>query len=183
MDGPSRDPATVRRVLAERARALAEPHTADARAERIELLGFELASESFAVESCHVREVRGLRSLTSLPCTPPFIAGITPHHGRILAIIDLRRVFSLPDVGLTELNRVVVLGDGSDELGLLADSVSGVSAPSATLDTELPTLRGIHRRFFLGVTSDLVAVLDGARLLDDPALKVHANRPHTGPRR
>jgi purine-binding chemotaxis protein CheW len=108
-----------------------------------------------------------------VPCTPPFVAGVMNLRGQILAIIDLRKFFELPARGLTELNRVIVLRDSDNELGLLADSVDGVRTLTASdLEEGLPTLTGIRERFLQGITGQMLAVLDGGRLLADAGLKV-----------
>jgi purine-binding chemotaxis protein CheW len=141
---------------------------------RLEVLGFTLASETFGVELCHVREVCQLKDLTAVPCTPSFVAGVMNLRGRVIAIIDLRKLFDLPAKGLTELNRVIVLTDGDKELGLLADSIDGVRpVPAAALQEGLPSLTGVRDRFLKGITSQMLAVLDGGRLLADAGLKVN----------
>ena len=63
-----------------------------------------------------------------MPCTPPFILGIINVRGQILAVIDLKRFFNLPDKGLSDLNKVIILRRGGLEVGLLADAVAGVQA-------------------------------------------------------
>ncbi|MGA2974812.1 MAG: chemotaxis protein CheW [Spirochaetia bacterium] len=172
--GLSHDPEQVRRVLEIRARAAARPSVTPDDVERLEVLAFFLAGEAYGVETCHVREVCQLKDLTAVPCTPPFVAGVMNLRGRIIAIIDLRRFFELPARGLTELNRVIVLTGGDNELGLLADSIDGVrSVTVSDLQEGLPTLTGIRERFLKGVTGRMLAVLDGARLLEDAALKVN----------
>lgn len=109
-----------------------------------------------------------------MPCTPPFVAGVMNLRGQILAIVDLRRFFELPAQGLTELNRVIVLCDSDNELGLLADSIDGVRPLTASdLQEGLPTLTGIRERFLKGITGRMLAVLDGRRLLEDAGLKVN----------
>lgn len=172
--GLGNDPEQVRRILEARARAAARPSVTPDDAERLEVLAFSLAGETYGVETCHVREVCPLKDLTAVPCTPPFVAGVMNLRGRIIAIIDLRRFFELPARGLTELNRVIVLTGGDNELGLLADSIDGVrSVASSDLQEGLPTLTGIRERFLKGITGRMLAVLDGARLLEDAALKVN----------
>ena len=95
-------------------------------------------------------------------------------RGRILAIVDLRTIFELPARGLTELNRVIVLRGGDNELGLLADSIDGVRRVLASdLQEGLPTLAGVREGFLKGVTGQMLAVLDGGRLLADTGLKVN----------
>jgi purine-binding chemotaxis protein CheW len=95
-------------------------------------------------------------------------------RGQILAIVDLRKFFGLPARGLTELNRVIVLKGSDSELGLLADSIDGVrSVKVLDLQEGLPTLTGIRERFLKGVTGQMLAVLNGGRLLVDASLKIN----------
>jgi purine-binding chemotaxis protein CheW len=167
-------PEEARRILEARAREAARPPVESDDAERLEILAFSLAGESYGVETRHVREVCQLRDLTVLPCTPAFVAGVMNLRGQVLAIIDLRRFFELPARGLTELNRVIVLHDGENELGLLADSIDGLrSVIVSELQEGLPTLTGIRERFLKGVSGRMLAVLDGGRLLEDDGLKVN----------
>jgi purine-binding chemotaxis protein CheW len=169
-----RDPEQVRRILEVRARAAARPPAASAGAPGREVLGFSRAAETYGIETRHVREVCKLQDLTAVPCTPSFVAGVMNLRGRIVAILDLRRFFELPALGLTELNRVIVLTGDDSELGLLADSIDAVRGVTLSdLHGGLPTLTGIRDRFLKGITGEMLAVLDGARLLADASLKVN----------
>lgn len=171
--GLDHGPDEARHILEARARAASKPPVRPDDAERLEVLAFSLAGETYGVETCHVREVCQLRDLTAVPCTPPFVAGVMSLRGQILAVVDLRKFFELPAKGLTELNRVIVLRGGDNELGLLADSIDGVRSVTASdLQEGLPTLTGIRERFLKGITGQMLAVLDGGRLLADSGLKV-----------
>ena len=172
--GLDHGPEETRRILEVRARAAARPPVKPDDAERLQVLAFSLAGESYGVETCHVREVCQLKDLTAVPCTPPFVAGVMNLRGQILAIVELREFFELPARGLTDLNRVIVLRGGDNELGLLADSIDGVRpVPASDLQEGLPTLTGIRERFLKGITGQMLAVLDGDRLLGDASLKVN----------
>jgi purine-binding chemotaxis protein CheW len=163
----------VRRILERRARAAARPPAEPDDAQRLEVLAFSLAGESYGVETCYVREVCQLKELTAIPCTPPFVAGVMSLRGQVLAVIDLRKFFELPAKGLTDLNRVIVLRGPNTELGLLADSIDGVRLVKVSdLQEGLPTLTAIREKFLKGVTGQMLALLDGGRLLGDAALKV-----------
>jgi len=168
------DPERVSRILEARARAAAKPAAAPDDVERLEVLTFSLAGETYGVETRHVRDVCQLKDLTAIPCTPPFVAGVMNLRGQVLAILDLRTYFELPARGLTELNQVLVLKGGDNEFGLLADSIAGLCFVTVSdLQEGLPTLTGIRERFLRGVTGQMLAVLDGARLLADSTLKVN----------
>jgi len=90
-------------------------------------------------------------------------------RGRVLPVLDLRRLFGMPPQGLSERDQVVVLERQGAEVGLLTERVLGLHELSLdTLQTDLPTLSGPRSRYLRGVTPDLVALLHGDRLLTDP---------------
>lgn len=170
-------PATpdARRILRARAQALARPAQHAALAEdSLDVLEFRLAQERYALETRYVREVYPLKDLTPLPCTPPFVLGIVNVRGRITPVIDIKKFFDLPDQGLTDLHRIILVGAGDLELGLLADVIVGVrSVPLESLQPSLPTLTDIGGEYLKGVTAERLVVLDLARILADPKIIVH----------
>ena len=163
------------RILRARAQALARaPQAAPAAGTMLELLEFRLASERYALESRHVQEVHPLRDLTPLPCTPPFIVGIVNVRGRILPVVDLKKFFDLPERGLTDLHRIILVRGHGLELGLLADVIVGVRSIAAdSLQPSLPTLTGIRADYLKGISEERLVVLDLERLLSDPKIIVH----------
>lgn len=160
-------------VLSQRARALARRPAPEAAGERIEVLEFALSGERYAVPAGLVAEVFPLRDFTPLFCTPPFVLGVTNLRGKMVSIIDLRRFFELPLPGLSDLNRVILVGDGTMEFGILADAILGMrSLPSDELQPPLATFTGIREEFLAAVTVERLALLDLARILADPRIVV-----------
>ncbi len=162
-------------ILRARARALARTQeTVPDAGAMLDVLEFHLAKERYAVENRYVREVCTLKELTPLPCTPPFVRGIVNVRGRILPVLDLKKFFDLPEQGLTDLHRIILVRGHGLELGLLADGVVSVRAlPAASLQSSLPTLTGIRSDYLKGVTVDRLVVLDLGRILADPKIIVH----------
>jgi purine-binding chemotaxis protein CheW len=165
---------SVEQQLKERAQALARPpETASAR-QMLELLEFSLANERYAVETRHVGEVHPLRDLTPLPGTPAFVRGIVNLRGRIVPVFDLKKFFDLPEQGLTDLHRIIVVRAPDLELGLLADVVVSVRLIAAdTLSPPLPTLSAIAAEYLMGVSEERLVVLDLERILADPRIVVN----------
>lgn len=164
-----------REVLKTRAAALAREPVEEAGEERIELVEFLLAGERYGIESSYVREVYPLRQFTPLPCTPPFVLGIVNVRGQIVSVIDIKKFFDLPEQGLTELNKVLIIRSDSMEFGILADSILGARLVSVrSIQASLPTLTGIRQEYLRGVTSDRMVILDARRLLTERALVVNA---------
>jgi len=165
----------VAQVLRERATRLARPvEPVMTGVEQIELVEFRLAGERYAVETRFVTEVHPLRDLTPLPGTPPFVRGIVNLRGRILPVYDLKKFFALPEQGLTDLHRILVVQGDDFEVGLLADVVVGVRTLAATaLTPALPTLSAIAAIYLKGITAESLVVLDLGRLLSDPRIVVN----------
>lgn len=167
-------PEETQRILKARAQALArEAEPVQAAGEHIEVVEFLLAHERYALESQYVREVYPLENLTPLPGTPLFVLGIVNLRGEILSVIDIKKFFDLPEKGLTDLNKVIVLHDGNMRFGILADVVIGVRHVAAgEIQSSLPTLTGIREEYLRGVTPERMIVLDAEKILHDEKLVV-----------
>ncbi|HEY2922965.1 MAG TPA: chemotaxis protein CheW [Candidatus Binatia bacterium] len=142
--------------------------------ESIEIVEFMLAYEKYGIESSYVREIHALKELTPVPCTPPFVLGIINVRGQIVSVIDMKKFFDLPERGLTDLNKVIIVHDDTMEFGILADSILGVRTISTEeIQPPLPTLTGIQAAYLRGVTKEPTVVLDGAKMLSSRNLRVH----------
>lgn len=161
-------------ILDARARVLAAAPPA-APGPGFEALEFQLAREHYALETSWVREVFPLRDFTPLPGTPEFVLGIIHVRGRIVSVLDIKKFFELPAQGLSDLNQVIVIGDGAMEFGILADAIVGVRRILRDdLQAPLPTLTDIRADYLMGITRQREVVLDGHKLLSDPAIVVAA---------
>ena len=164
-----------RDVLRARAKALArQPENRQATVAALEVIEFGLAHERYAIEAAYVREVHPLDDLTPLPGTPPFVAGIVNVRGRILPVIDIRKFFDLPEAGITDAHKILLVHTTEMELGILADTVVGVrSIPLDAIQSSLPTLTGLREEYLKGVTAERLVILDAARILADRRIMVH----------
>jgi len=167
-------PEETKRILKARAQALAqEPAKAEAGDDYIEVVEFVLAYEQYAIETRYVREVYPLENLTPLPCTPAFVLGIVNVRGEILSVIDLKRFFDLPEKGLTDLDKVIVLKSENMLFGILADAVVGARRVRlADIQPSLPTLTGVREAYLKGVTAERTVILDAEKLLADEKIIV-----------
>jgi purine-binding chemotaxis protein CheW len=165
-----------KRLLKERARTLAQEDVqVYAGLQYLEVVEFRLAGEVYGIETSYIREVYPLKELVPIPGTPPFFLGITSVRGQILSVIDIKRFFDLPDKGLTELDKVVIVRSGEVELGIRADVVLGMwSIPRGDIQPSLPTLKGDRDKYLRGITKDAVIILDIQKLLADENLIVQA---------
>jgi purine-binding chemotaxis protein CheW len=166
--------AAKQEILRARAKRLAQ-ELAPAPVDRgLEVLEFALAYENYAFETAYVREVCPLHDLTPVPCAPPHLCGIINLRGQILAVLDIKRLFGLPENRLVDRHHIIVLHKDQEDIGILADAIYGVQAvPLRDIQRVLPTLTGIHAEYLRGVTSQRLVILDAARLMADQKLIVY----------
>ena len=168
------DPAG-RRLLRERAVRLARREADAGPAAAVEeLLAFRLGREVYALGTRWVREVVPLAALTPVPMTPAFVVGLLHVRGEIYSVLDIQRLFGLPERGLSNRNKAVLLGDGRMAFGILADEMVGVFRPAAPPAPPPAGLAAFHGSgaWLAGVLPDGTVVLDAAALLADERLVV-----------
>ena len=177
------DPNQQRKIFEDRATQLAGEHEEQTTAAaRLTLIEFLLAHERYAIEPDYVREVVVLKTLTPVPCTPAFVLGVTNLRGEIVSVIDLKCFFELPDQGLTNASRLIVLQSATMTLGVIADSVVGTrSIRVDAIQPPLPTHTGVREQYLKGVTEGRLAVLDAERILADDRIVVHEEVTGTPP--
>jgi purine-binding chemotaxis protein CheW len=162
-------------ILAARTRVLAGKETdKPLTGEYTEVAEFILAEERYGIELKFIVEVYDLKDLTRLPCTPPFILGVMNVRGKIITVVDIKKLFELPDRGLTELNKVIIVHASGMEAGILADVISGVrSVPVSKIQPALPTLTGIRAEYIKGVTGDQLVILNMEHIFSDERIIVN----------
>jgi purine-binding chemotaxis protein CheW len=162
-------------VLRARARALARPIVPAVRfTDPIEILALARDGERYAIEAGHVLEVLPVRDLTPVPCTPAFVLGVVNRHGRMLAVLDVRRVVGLPSAAVTPASRIVVVEAAGLTFGIVADSVTGPIALDADSLSAPPASVAEDRRGCIrGMTPEMIAVLDLDTFARDPRIVVN----------
>jgi len=166
-------PEEKKRILKERARALAKEEKVISGKGFLNVVEFILAGETFAIELKYASEVYPLKDFTSLPGIPPFIRGITNVRGKIISIVDLKDFFEIPDQGGTDSEHLIILQSKDMEFGILADEILGIKTiPMDCVQPSLPTLTGIRGEYLKGVTGERLVILDGKKILLDEKIIV-----------
>lgn len=174
----------VDRVLAERARLLARPLAEPGTAPGDEVLVLEAGGERYAIGLGCVERVHPVASVTALPGLRRPWAGLVSLRGEILPALDLPAYLGRPSsppgggTGSTAMSGAstamscAVVASGGLRVALLSDAPVALraSAPgglSSALAEDADPPGAV-----LGVTHDLVTLLDVAPILADTALVV-----------
>lgn len=162
------------RQRAERA-ALSSSDTPEVLAS-IDTLAVNLGDESYGLP---------LRSLTAayqammpvipVPCTPPYVAGITNIRGRVVPVIDLAVLLGTSGPPVSDLTAIVVV---ANDTITLAFRVSAIGDTILVGVGELTPVSGLFelakRSYVQGVLPDGTIMLNIDAVLNDPALIVDA---------
>ncbi len=161
-----------RQILRNRARQLAlEPPEPASDVLSVAVIEFCLASETYGIELTSVREIIPLKELTPVPCTPPFVLGLINIRGQLLSVISLKKFFQLPEKGLTDLNKVIVVSVGGFEIGILADAILTVKTILLSeIQPAIHTFTGIHAQYLKGITREQTILLNLQELVTDQKL-------------
>jgi purine-binding chemotaxis protein CheW len=120
--------------------------------EIIELMGFRLGSEEYAIDIMKIKEITPFYELTSIPRAPAYILGVLSLRGNIIPIFDAKKKIGLPETEITEKTRIIVLDNGDEQVGIKVDSISSaVQIPTNTLEPPPPVLKGVEADFITGI--------------------------------
>ncbi|MDR3374200.1 MAG: chemotaxis protein CheW [Ancalomicrobiaceae bacterium] len=132
-----------------------------------QLVSFEVAGQEYAFPIERVQEIVQLPdAITAVPNSPAHVLGVITLRNRLLPLVSLRTMFGLPDMELTEANKVVVvsLGQaGASSVGVVMDSVKEVLRVNRGLLEPMPPLLAGGRS--KGDISAICRLQDGGRLV------------------
>jgi len=125
----------------------------------LDVLTFDLESETFALEATQVQEILDLLPETGVPGAHPLVGSVVNFRGKIIPLADLRLAFGMQAAEATVDSRIVVIEmiieDEPLQIGIRADSVHEVAtldrsasevAPAVGMRWRRDYVRGLIRR-------------------------------------
>ncbi|OJT96670.1 MAG: chemotaxis protein CheW [Rhizobium sp. 63-7] len=117
--------------------------------EELEVLTFDIAGETFALEAVRVREILDLLPETVVPGAKAFVGSVLNFRGRVIPLADIRLAFGMAATKQTIDSRIIVIEfDIEDEatlIGIRTDKVNEVTTLAKT-SSELPPSVGMKWR-------------------------------------
>lgn len=132
---------------------------------------FYLGDEPFAFSLDSVREIIHVPPCVAVPLTPKALVGLANLRGRVLPVLDLRRMLDVPPAAVTDASRVIVTDCGTT-VGLVVDRVERVIRAS---DDDIDSAAGgndtVSMDYLAGVIRNaagysLVQLIDVRRVVD-----------------
>lgn len=92
----------------------------------IQIVGFKLNNEEYALEIENVQEIIKKVKTTRVPRSRTYINGVINLRGIVVPIIDLKYRFSMADQNYDDNQRIIILKVNGISAGIMVDSVSEV---------------------------------------------------------
>ena len=129
-----------------------------------------IGSEEFAVDVLSVQEINRIVEVTRVPKTPPYVEDVINLRGRIIPVLDLRKLFGLAGAKQTTNTRIVAVSVQARLVGLIVDSVEeGLRVPRSAIEPPPPSVGAMAGAEFtqgVGRINDrLLILVDLSRLL------------------
>jgi purine-binding chemotaxis protein CheW len=99
----------------------------EADSDELQLVSFAVAGQEYAIDIDNVQEIVQVPdNIVHVPNSPAHVLGLMTLRERLLPLVSLRSLFSLPSRELDERSRIVVIALGAAAVGVVTDSVSEV---------------------------------------------------------
>ncbi|MFN3479559.1 MAG: chemotaxis protein CheW, partial [Thermodesulfovibrionales bacterium] len=106
--------------------------------EMVELLVFSLHSEEYAFKISELEEIIRPQQISTLPRTPEYLLGVTSLRGKIIPVVDLKRMLSLTGKDSSTRQKIIILKGDRGPIGVMVDMIAGVVRLPARALTESP---------------------------------------------
>ena len=92
----------------------------------IQLVGFRLDNEDYAIAITKIQEIILMKPITRIPQVPDFIEGLINLRGSVIPIVNLRKRFGLPPREVDDETRTIVVNVHDKTVGCIVDAVTQV---------------------------------------------------------
>lgn len=100
----------------------------------LQLVTFRLGEEEYGLDILRIQEVNRWSAVTAMPNAPHAVDGIINLRGRVIPVVNLRKLFGLP-FDHAEESRIMVVNACGSTVGIIVDDVSEVlRIPASTIE-------------------------------------------------
>ncbi len=132
----------------------------------MQFIGFLMNGCEYTIPILKVQEIVNLPNVTKLPQAPDYLEGVTNLRGKIIPIVNLKKMVGLESERAGE--KVIVISSGRITFGILVDGISGVVSieeneiePAENfMQNQIDQIEGVAR-----INDRLIVMLDTRKLI------------------
>ncbi|BAI81159.1 hypothetical protein DEFDS_1703 [Deferribacter desulfuricans SSM1] len=137
--------------------------------EIIQLVGFKLGDEEYAIDILKVQEIIRMVEITAVPRVDHFVLGVMNLRGKVIPVVDLRLRFNLDKSDFDKNTRIIVVNFEKESIGFVVDEVTEVMRITKSIVEPTPPLVGsVGQEYILGIckyNERLIILLDIDRVI------------------
>jgi purine-binding chemotaxis protein CheW len=134
-------------------------------------LALNKGRERYGISIDDVLAVQALEHFTVVPRTPLFLTGVVHWRGAVLTLLDLGRLFGIPETGLADVHVYVVVEAAGRRVGIVAHEIEDVySVPRSRIAPAPPMSANIPPEWIVGVHDNQRLLLNIDLVLRDRQL-------------
>lgn len=133
---------------------------------------FEMDKQNFGIDIQSVQIIERIKSIMRVPKSPVAIRGVMNLRGEIIPVIDIRRLFQMPEIPSTDATRIMILRMEDTMVGCIVDKVKEVLNIDSNQIEGTATMQGkIDSSYIVGVGKvdngdEIVTLLNHERLVE-----------------
>lgn len=141
----------------------------------IKVIVFQLKDEEYGIPVQQVQSIERMMHITRVPKVAKFVKGVMNLRGVVTPIIDLRKRFGIEEAEYTESTRIIIVGVGDLEVGLIVDAANDViDIPEGAIEPPPEVVGTIEVEYLNGVAKldkRLLILLNLEKVLISDGLK------------
>ena len=124
----------------------------DESSELIQLVGFKLGEEEFAVDINKVKEINKLMTITKIPNSHDFIEGVVNLRGKIVPVLSLRERLGMERKANDVHTKIIVTEIEGALIGFIVDEVTEVLRIASDIIENTPSVvTGVEQELINGI--------------------------------
>ncbi|OON96171.1 MAG: chemotaxis protein CheW [Epulopiscium sp. Nele67-Bin005] len=133
---------------------------------------FEMDSQNYGIDIQSVQIIERMKSIMRVPNAPYNIRGVMNLRGEIIPVVDVRRVFYMPEMETTDSTRIIIVRMEDAMVGLIVDKVKEVVGLEGDQIENSSSMQGkIDSSYIIGVGKmedgeEIITLLDHPRLIE-----------------
>lgn len=141
----------------------------------LKVIVFQLKDEEYGIPVQQVQSIERLMHITRVPKVAKFVRGVMNLRGVVTPIIDLRTRFGIEPVDYSESTRIIIVGVGEMEVGLIVDAANDViDIPDGSIEPPPEVVGTVEVEYLNGVAKlekRLLILLNLDKVLNSDEIK------------
>ena len=135
----------------------------------LNVIVFQIGRQNFAFSLDNVKEIIKVPSITPVPLTKSYVAGLINLRGEVIPVLNLREKYKIESYIKSEDARIIIIEKNGFKLGVLVDRVLNISSidQSQLNECKITTLEEVKAVIKQKEEDKLITFIDSDRIVEE----------------